>query len=234
MTEMADIPDQIRFDFSRFDPKSTDAQIVLFPLGTVRDQNGTRYTLELEAIPVVQGSAETRVPRDRISGLERDSTFASRILFKAQDRQTYLDLSLFTFAPSFLRNEETRSPASGLNILEASDLLASSLLHLALNQNLLSLEEAQNLSQEVSLSILKQLLTFTDLQDINLERDSQTLRTIPFTREMMLTILRQFLLQKPLSDPATPSATKPVLPQSIGEEWPAGRSLGEDWWERVG
>lgn len=46
---MADIPDQIRFDFSRFDPKSTDAQIVLFPLGTVRDQNGTRYTLELEA-----------------------------------------------------------------------------------------------------------------------------------------------------------------------------------------
>jgi hypothetical protein len=182
----------------------------------------TAATLRLNALPTVQGSAETKVPRDRISGLERDSTFASRILYKAQDHQTYLDLSLFTFASSLLRNEQTRSPASGLSVLEASDLLSSSLLHLALTEQLLSLEEAQNLSTDLSFSILKELLTFTDITDVNLERDTQTLKTIPFTRQMLLQILRSFLLQKP------------TLPQSVGEEWPAGRSLGEDWWERVG
>jgi hypothetical protein len=41
---------------------------------------------------------------------------------------------------------------------------------------------------------------------------------------MFLQILREFLLQKPVSDPTTPSTTTAPLPQSIGEEW----------WERVG
>lgn len=159
-----------------------------------------------------QGSGESRVARDRISGLPRDASFASRILYRAQDHQKEFDLSLFTYAPDFLRREE-RSPASGLSVGEASDLLASGLLMIHTKMKSLSPIEAENAFQELSAAISKELVS----KDINW-RDESILRTTPFTRGMLLSFLSTVVSGKTSVSNIPTTGSIP---------------LGELWWERI-
>ena len=159
-----------------------------------------------------QGSGESRVARDRISGLPRDASFASRILYRAQDHQKEFDLSLFIYTPDFLRREE-RSPASGLSVGEASDVLASGLLMIHTKTKSLSPGDAEKKFEELSAAITKDLLG----KETNW-RDESVLRTTPFTRGMLLSFLSTVV-----SGRVTVSST-PIA---------GSVPLGELWWERI-
>jgi hypothetical protein len=158
------------------------------------------------------GSAANRVPRDRISGLPRDASFPSRILYRAQDHQKEFDLSLFTFAPNFL-HQEIRSPATGLSVAQASDILASGLLMIYVKEEVLTPLDAENLFQQLSSAITKDFLG----KDINWRQESIT-RATPFTREMLLTFLSTVTSNTTSISSLPPPSTIP---------------LGEAWWERV-
>lgn len=159
-----------------------------------------------------QGSGESRVARDRISDLPRNATFASRVLYKSQDHQKEFDLSLFTYAPNFLRSE-FRSPGSGLSVDEAADILASTLLMIHVKSRTMSPQEAETYIESLRAAIIEDLVG----KDVNW-RDTAMLKTTPFTRQMLL----QFLAT---ATSGKTSVTSVAPPPSV--------PLGEAWWERV-
>lgn len=159
-----------------------------------------------------QGSGESRVARDRISDLPRNATFASRVLYKAQDHQREFDLSLFTYAPNFLRSE-FRSPGSGLSVDEAADILASTLLMIHVKSRTMSPQEAETYIESLRAAIIENLVG----KDVNW-RDEAIVKTTPFTRKMLL----QFLAT---ATSGRTSVTSVAPPPSV--------PLGEAWWERV-
>ncbi len=159
-----------------------------------------------------QGSGESRVARDRISDLPRNATFASRVLYRSQDHQKEFDLSLFTYAPNFLRSE-FRSPGSGLSVDEAADILASTLLMIHVKSRTMSPQEAETYIESLRAAIIEDLVG----KDVNW-RDAAMLKTTPFTRKMLL----QFLAT---ATSGRTSVTSVAPPPSV--------PLGEAWWERV-
>lgn len=159
-----------------------------------------------------QGSGESRVARDRISGLPRDASFASRVLYRAQDHQKEFDLSLFTYVPELLRGKE-RSPGSGLSVIEASRLLSSGLLMIHVKEKSLSPLQAENTMEELSAAIRKDLIG----KDVDW-RDESSLKAVPFTKGMLLQFLTTVVSGK-MSVSSVPT--------------PSTFSLGEIWWERI-
>lgn len=169
--------------------------------------------LGLSSKEVIQGSAETRVSRDRLSGLPRDPSFASRVFYRAQDHQKEFDLSLLSYA-SNIERQETRSPASGLNLREGSDLLASSVLMILVQQSQLTPQKADLIASSVSAAISRDLLG----KEVNWRDEGLLVRT-PFTRAMLLKFLVTVVQNR-----------RYVLPIS---KVSSTLSLGEIWWERI-
>lgn len=169
--------------------------------------------LGLATKEVIQGSAETRVARDRLSDLPRDDSFASRILYRAQDHLKEFDLSLFAYAGTLL-HEDVRSPASGLSLKEAGDMLASSLLLMYVRQGTMTPQEAEGRETEISAAISRDLLG----KDVNW-RDEGLLASTPFTRKMLL----QFLVTVTQDRRAAESL------EAVFSQVP----IGELWWERL-
>lgn len=169
--------------------------------------------LGLATKEVIQGSAETRVARDRLSDLPRDDSFASRILYRAQDHLKEFDLSLFAYAGTLL-HEDVRSPASGLSLKEAGDMLASSLLLIYVRQGTMTPQEAEGRETEISAAISRDLLG----KDLDW-RDEGLLAATPFTRKMLL----QFLVT------VTQDRRSAVSLESVFSQVP----IGELWWERL-
>jgi hypothetical protein len=159
-----------------------------------------------------QGSGESRVPRDRISNLPRDASFPSRVLYKSQDHQKEFDLSLFTFNPDFLR-QDTRSPGAGLTISEAADILASGLLMIEVRAKALTPLEADQKFEELAIAIRKDFLG----KDVDWRQES-LIRTLPFTRAMLIHFLTTVVSAKTSISSVPPPPTF---------------SLGEIWWERI-
>lgn len=147
----------------------------LLVLSCLPPETAVEAAIPLASKPVVQGSSETRVARDRISDLPRDTSFASRVLYRAQDHQQEYDLSLFTYAPTSLR-KVVRPPADPFSVAEASDILASGILGIAVRNRLLSPQDAQNLAAEFAAALTN------DFSD----GEPETNGTKPFTRAMLL------------------------------------------------
>ncbi len=169
--------------------------------------------LGLSSKEVIQGSVETRVSRDRLSDLPRDASFASRVLYRAQDHQKEYDLSLISYA-SNIERQETRSPASGLNVQEGSDLLASALLVMLVNQGSISPQKADLIASSVSSAISRELLG----KELNWRDEGLLVRT-PFTRGMLLKYLGTVVLNR--------------RHVSVASKVSSTLSLGEIWWERL-
>lgn len=165
-----------------------------------------------KAKPILQGSAATRVARDRISDLERNSSFPSRTLYRSQDHQQEFDLSLFTYAADLLR-AEVRSPGSGLSVIEASRLLASALLMIEVKTKVMSPLAAENAMEELSAAIRRDLTG----KDVDW-RDESSLKTVPFTRGMLLRFLATVVTGRV-------SVSSVPVPSTL--------PLGEIWWERI-
>lgn len=141
-----------------------------------------------ESVPALLQSLDasegTRVSNDALSGLPRNTTFASRTLYRAQDHERAFDLSLFTFAPRLL----TRDPVpveSMLSIEDGADLLASALLNIYVHEELLSRQEAENLAQDLSVTLQKEFLGDTPLSQA---------RLLPLQRRMLLQFLSTLLV----------------------------------------
>ncbi len=172
----------------------------------------TQALAGLSVKEVIQGTGETRTARDRLSNLPRDASFASRVMYRAQDRLKEFDLSLVRYAPALLL-EETRLPGASLNLKDASDLMASALLMTMVRQSILSPQRAEELEGAVSAAISRQLLG----KEVNW-RDEGMLKNTVFTRGMLLEFLATALQNR-----------KFVSTQKITSLLP----LGEIWWERV-
>ncbi len=161
---------------------------------------------------VFAGSLFSKVPRDMISGLPRESSFASRVLYKAQDHQKTFDLSLFSYAPELLLKEE-RAPAAALTLEEAASLLASALLRMTVVQDLMTPQAAEEHASSLRNAIASDLLG-TEIDWTN----ERVLALTPFTREMLIHFLATVVERRLVT---TPTVT---VRQT---------SLGEYWWERV-
>ncbi|MDZ4217029.1 MAG: hypothetical protein U1C97_01785 [Candidatus Gracilibacteria bacterium] len=160
---------------------------------------------------IFNGSLSTKIPRDMISNLPRDSSFASRTLYKAEDHQREYELSFFSFAPDLLTKDPT-PPATPLNLDQASGLLASTLLRIAVLQGIITPEDAEGLASALRKTIAQELLgTVFDWREENI------LTQTPFTRSMLIHFLSIVLEHRTTQ---TLSSPDPV-------------SLGEIWWERV-
>ncbi len=153
---------------------------------------------------LTEGSGESRVSRDRISDLPRDTSFVSRVLYRAQDREKEFDLSLFTYAPHLL-SQPSRKSDTALSVKDGADLLASGLLNLLVHGVLVTPQAAENKASELSMVLRKQFLDGAIDDSIAAAR--------PLTRSMLLTFLATVL------DGSTPSSDEP--------------SLAETWWTRV-
>ncbi len=158
------------------------------------------------------GSGKSKIAREAISNLPRDSSFASRVLYKAQDHQRAYDLSLFTFAPELLRQEK-RAPGSVMSVGEATSLMASTLLRMIVLQERLTPQAATGEAEALRFAIAKDLLG-TDVD----WRDASLLATTPFTRHMLIRFLATVVNRRTF---ITPFASGPSA------------SLGSIWWERV-
>jgi hypothetical protein len=161
-----------------------------------------------------EGSGESRIPRDRISDLKRDSSLASRILYRAQDREKEFDQSLLSYAQPFL-HLPVRSPADPLTLGEASDVLASALLRILVKQQKLTPQQAEAAATDLAAGIAKDLLG----KDLDW-RDEAILRNTPFSRQMLV----QFLITVIRNRTSAVSTNQPSA-QSL--------PLGEVWWQRV-
>ncbi len=156
------------------------------------------------------GSAGSRIARDLISNLGRDVSFPSRVMYRAQDHQRAFDLSLFTYAQSFLRQDPRPSTAS-LSVAEASEMLASALLSEYVNQVRLSPQEAENRAFDLAFLLQK---TFLEQDELDWRTEGIADRTI-FTRRMFL----EFLITV-LRSSSGMSDTSTVVPSpSVGEVW---------------
>ena len=172
----------------------------------------TQALAGLSVKEVTQGTGETRTARDRLSNLPRDASFASRVMYRAQDRLKEFDLSLVRYAPALLL-QETRLPGETLNLKDASDLMASALLMTMVRQGALSPQRAEELEGAVSAAMSRQLLG----KEVNW-RDEGMLKNTVFTRGMLLEFLSTALQNKRF-----------IAAQKISSLLP----LGEIWWERV-
>ena len=170
------------------------------------------YTLAEVKDKGFDGSLNSKIPRDMISNLPRDTSLASRILFRAEDHQRLFDLSLFTYAPELLR-KDPRSPASPFTVEEGASFLASALLRIAVTNQVLTPQAAEAKAQELKVAILKDFVSSDDLKDPNL------LQRIPLTRAMLLKFLSTVSQNRTFISPDAPSA--PTV------------SVGEIWWTRV-
>lgn len=164
----------------------------------------------------IEGSADSRVSRDRLSDLPRDLTFVSRTFYRAQDHERAFDLFLLKFSPELLSGE-TRKPDAPLSIGEGSALLASGLLNLYVHEGAMNPQDAELLAESLALHFSRYFL-----QEPELDRGSSSLlRTLPLTREMLMEFLGAVLEKE----------TVPVdAPKKSSEE---NRSVGESWWERL-
>ncbi len=158
-----------------------------------------------------EGSGGNRVPRDRISDLPRDASFASRVLYRAQDHEKEFNLSLFTYAQNLLR-KDARSPAGGLSVEEGSEILSSALLTLLVRQKILSPQNGELKAAELTFALQKTFLG----GNLNWRTDSSA-KTQPFTRKMLFEFFATVLTKRHLSVTASDSEI----------------SLGQIWWERV-
>lgn len=185
----------------------------LLVLNCIPPDTRLQAMLGLSSKEVIQGSMETRVSRDRLSDLPRDASFASRVLYRAQDHQKEFDLSLISYA-SNIERAETRSPASGLNVQEGSDLLASALLVMLVNQGSISPQKADLIASSVSSAISRDLLG----KELNWRDEGLLVRT-PLTREMLLKYLATVVQNK--------------RHVSLVSKVSSTLSLGDIWWERL-
>lgn len=164
----------------------------------------------------LEGSLESRVPRDRLSGLQRDLSFVSRVFYRAQDHEREFDLSLLKYAPDLLAGE-TRDPDSPLSVGDGSALLASGLLNLAVHESLITPQDAEIMAEGLALHFARYFLGTPDLE----RGSSSMLRTLPLTRKMLVEFLGAVLKKE----------TVPVdAPKKSSEE---ERSVGESWWRRL-
>lgn len=168
-------------------------------------------------VRAIEGSAEARVPRDRISGLPRSSDFASRILYRSQDHQKEFDLSLFTFAPDLLLGE-TRRPDSVLSIADGASLLVSGLLNIYVHEGILTTAEAEMMVQDLRLSFVRSFVGGS-LDDA---MNQALIHRLPFLRKHLYAFLSEVLLHH------EPTEDEKAL-ESLGEK----PSLGQLWWERL-
>ncbi len=172
------------------------------------------FVLSSERTP--EGSLESRVPRDRLSGLQRDLSFVSRVFYRAQDHEREFDLSLLKFSPDLLTGE-TRDPDSPLSVGDGSALLASGLLNLAVHESLITPQDAEIMAEGLTLHFARYFLGTPDLE----RGSSSMLRTLPLTRKMLIEFLGAVLEKE----------TVPVdAPKKASKE---NRSVGESWWERL-
>ena len=163
-----------------------------------------------------EGSLESRVPRDRLSGLQRDLSFVSRVFYRAQDHEREFDLSLLKYASDLLAGE-TRDPDSPLSVGDGSALLASGLLNLAVHESIITPQDAEIMAEGLTLHFAKYFLGTPDLE----RGSSSLLRTLPLTRKMLIEVLGAVLEKE----------TVPVdAPKKASEE---ERSVGESWWRRL-
>jgi hypothetical protein len=158
------------------------------------------------------GSAEQRVSRDRISDMKRTASYASRVLYQSQDHERAFDLSLLKFAEGFLR-EEPRDPLSALTVGEASDVLASAVLGIAVKSMVLTPQDAETKAQEVSEAIKAMFLHRTSVT----WREEGLAEQTPFTRAMLVEFLATVITGRTDMN-ESPTVVPPV---------------GELWWERV-
>ena len=159
-----------------------------------------------------EGSPNSKVPRDMISNLPRDTSFPSRTLYRSQDHQREFNLSLFTYAQELLR-KDPRSPASPMTLDEAASLLSSALLRIAVAQKHLSPQAAEKKSADLRLAIAR------DLLGSSLDwRDTSVLKRTPFTRGMFLQFLGTVIQNRTYTTPSVSTT---------------GVSLGQVWWLRV-
>lgn len=158
-------------------------------------------------------AAERRVARDLIADLPRDGSLTSRVLYRAQDHERAFDLSILGYAPDILRGEK-RDSKEPLNMKDASDILASALLRIAVKQAHISSQHAEGLAAEVAAAIRRDLMN-TDLD----WRDEALIRQTVFTRGMLVRFLATLILH-PADTSSSDTLSLPV-------------SLGEIWWERV-
>ena len=170
----------------------------------------------LSSEKTLEGSLESRVPRDRLSGLQRDLSFVSRVFYRAQDHEREFDLSLLKYAPDLLAGE-TRDPDSPLSVGDGSALLASGLLNLAVHEGLITPQDAEIMAEGLTLHFARYFLGAPDLE----RGSSSMLRTLPLTRKMLVEFLGAVLKKE----------TVPVdAPKKSSEE---ERSVGESWWRRL-
>ncbi len=165
-----------------------------------------------ESAPL-EGSVGSRVQRDLLSGLSRDLSFVSRVFYRSQDHERAFDLSLFSFAPDLLL-QDLRKPESAFNMRDASKLLASAALNLYVHRSVITPQEAENLQQELSFSIARDLL---DDPNVDLQASGE-LRFKPLTRRMLIEFLGIVLSKESVKNDAS-STEEPTL--------------GEVWWDRL-
>jgi hypothetical protein len=204
----------------------TKGQTNLSPSGAVTTLEAIRALLVVSCLPPQtkidvmsgkrppsEGSAESRIAKDRISNLARNGTLASRVFYRAQDHQMRFDLSLFTYAEDFLRGK-TRSQNDPLTIKDASAILASTTLRLAVDAEVLTPLEAEEKVQALSAAIARDLLGAKKLN----WRDEAILKSTLFTRGMLIQYLATIVLNR--------TSLSSVPP-------PENPTRGNVWWTRV-
>ena len=160
--------------------------------------------------PRLEGTPESRVPRDSLTDLPRNPTLASRILYRSQDHQRAYNLSLFTYAPDLLLGV-TKKPQASFSASEAAGIFASTLLGIAVRDGLITPQEAELKAEPLRNGILASLLG----KDSLTWRDGEPGNTIPLTRRMLM----EFLAAATINEDSS-SAHMPV-------------PIGQLWWERV-
>lgn len=148
-----------------------------------------------------EGTGQSRVFSDALTGVERDASLASRLLYRSQDRTKEFDLSLFTFAPNLLKRP--LQPAGGsFTVDEGASLFASAFLGLLVREQMISRIEAENLTQELTVGLQRELKALTA---------TATTSPTPLTRRHLLWFLAEAI------DSTTTNANQGTT--SLGEQW---------------
>ena len=199
-----------------------------------------------------EGSGESRVPKDRVSNLPRDTSFASRVLYRSQDRTKEFDLSLFTYAP-WLLMQPTRDPMDGLSIRDGADLLASGLMGVLVRTKVLTPQQAQEkvgiLAEGILRSFQNRAVDPKELGPTTVTTCKQVPVVTGRGRKQKVTYVQQCTTKKTPAPRETDSKTLVGMSRGMLVDFLAtvvegklstsdgvgnGKPLGELWWERIG
>jgi hypothetical protein len=146
-----------------------------------------------------------RASADLISGLKRDTSFVSRVMYGAQDQEREYNLSLFSFAPELLRRD-IRKPESEVSQADAARLIASAILGTAVRTKQMTSLEAENQAQKVGLALYE----IIHGGPVVITSPDAPFGTEPLTRTQMIDVLWKLLISTDITTP-----------------------LGDLWWYRV-